>query len=255
MRIDEERIKAVEKVLKEPVAAGFSDQAWKIRNNLIVGSSIALVMGLAKVQIAPDSTFLGLKFNGLNDNVIRLTLAAVVIYLLFHFLWAGWDSLLEWRLRITGTRTVFQTGSMFAPRHVDYPVEPRQSTLYNWWVMQHTAIARVGIVVEELQEKLKTWAADIQAIREGKSDPYSNNLNNVISGLSQVNVQYADLVRALKANTEAITDDRIPTSLKRFDGWFQLFLRSQNLRWFVIEFVAPVIFSFAALYHLLKDFV
>jgi hypothetical protein len=250
MRVDEEKIKAVEKLLKEPVAAEFSPQAWKVRTNLIIASAIALAMGLAKIRIAADSTFLGLKFEGLNDIVVRVTLATVIVYLLFHFIWVGWDAFLEWRLRITGTRTAFQTGSFFSPPHVDHPVDPRQSTLYNWWTQQNRAIANVGIVVDQMQEEMKTWEGDIQAIREGKSDPYSQNLNQVVTGLSQVNVQYADLTRAVKANTDAITDDRIPTSLRRFDGWFELFQRSQNLRWFVIEFVAPVALSVAALYQL-----
>jgi hypothetical protein len=54
------------------------------------------------------------------------------------------------------------------------------------------------------------------------------------------------------AATDAITDDRIPTSLKRFDRWFELFQRSQNFRWLFIEFAAPVAFSIVALYYLLK---
>jgi hypothetical protein len=103
MHTDEERIKAVEKVLREPVTAHFDGQAWKIRTNLIVASSIALVMGLADLRVAGESTFVGLRFEGLNDVVIRSTLAAVIVYLLAHFLWASWDSFLEWRLRITGT--------------------------------------------------------------------------------------------------------------------------------------------------------
>ncbi len=251
MQIDEKRLRAVEKVLKEPVAAQFSEQAWKVRTNLFIASFIAMVMGVAKIRIAADSTFLGLKFMGLTDSVIRFTLAAVIVYLLIHFLWTAWDSFLEWRLRITGTRSAFRTGSFYEPDHVDHPVDPRQSTLYNWWTQQHHAIARVGEVVEELQAKLKAWENDINAIRQGKSDPYSTNLNNVIGGLSQIHVQYADLARAIKANTEAITDDRIPTSLKRFDDWFRLFLKSQNLRWLLIEFCAPVAIAGFGLYELL----
>lgn len=252
MRIDEQRIKAVEKVLKEPVAAEFSEQAWKIRTNLIVAASIALVMGLAKIQIAPDSTFLGLKFTGLNDTLIRFTLATVVVYLLVHFMWAGWDAFLEWRLRITGTRTLFQTGAFFGPEHVDYPVEPRQSTLYNWWSMQQATIGEIGKQAVAIQDSMRKWEADIQRIREGKDDPYSSNLNAVVHGLSQAQASAAKLAHIIEQNTKAMTDDRIPASLKRFDGWFQLFLRSQNLRWFVIEFLAPVAFSLTALYALLK---
>lgn len=253
MQIEEERLKAVEKILREPVAAHFSDQAWKIRTNLIIASSIALVMGLADLRITPASTFIGLQFEGLNNIVIRFTLAAVVVYLLVHFLWASLDTFLEWRLRITGTRSAFQTGSFFTSEHADYPDDPRQSTLYNWW-SRHRApmITNVGALMDDLKAKMKEWEKDIQAIREGKNDPYSHNLNHVIGGISQVNNQLAELGRKVEATKETITDDRIPTSLRRFDRWFQIFLRSENLRWLVIEFGAPVAFSFVALYQLLK---
>lgn len=180
MRIDEERIKAVEKNLKEPVALQFSDQVWKIRANLIVASAIALVVGVANLQISPESSFLGIRFSGLNDILIRTNLGAIVLYLLVHFLWTGWDSFLEWRLRVTGTRSAFQTGSMWSPEHVDHPVDPRQSTLYNWWTMQQSAIGNLGAIASEFKQKLATWEKDIQAICEGKDDPHSMNLSNVL---------------------------------------------------------------------------
>ena len=250
MEVDEEAIKAVEKVLKEPVAAQFSEQAWKIRNNLIVASTIALVMGLAQLQIHSDSTILGLRFTGLSDIVVRATLAVVIIYLLFHFIWAAWDSFLEWRLRITGTRSAFQTGAFFAPKHVDYPVDPRQSTLYNWWTMQHAAIGNLGKLASEMQATCRHWEAELKRLYGDKVD--CNNMSNVILQISQAREQAAELARRVEANTKVMTDARIPVSLKRFDDWFELFLRSQNLRWFVVEFVAPVAFSGYTLYVLLR---
>jgi hypothetical protein len=100
-------IQAVEKVLKEPVAAQFSEQAWKIRTSLFIASTIALVVALANLRINADSSILGLRFTGLSDPVIRFTLAAIILYLLFHFVWVSRDSFLEWKLRITGTRSAF----------------------------------------------------------------------------------------------------------------------------------------------------
>jgi hypothetical protein len=94
-------------VLKEPVAAQFSEQAWKIRTSLFIASTIALVVALANLRINADSSILGLRFTGLSDPVIRFTLAAIILYLLFHFVWVSRDSFLEWKLRITGTRSAF----------------------------------------------------------------------------------------------------------------------------------------------------
>lgn len=251
MQVDEERIRSVEKVLKEPVAAEFSAQAWKIRTNLIVASTIGLVMGLANLHIHPDSSILGLRFTGLSDNLIRFTLAGIIAYLLFHFLWVAWDGFLEWRLRVTGTRKGFVTGSMWEPEHTDTPVDPRQSTLYNWWQQQHIAIGELGKLATELEATSKRWEVNLQKLKEAHANsPDWENMNNVVRGLAESREQAAQFARNVAANTKAMTDERIPTSLKRFDGWFQLFLRSQNLRWLVVELVAPVAFAGYALYVL-----
>src|SRR5262249_16960966 len=121
METSEEKFQLVERVLKEPVAAEFSEQAWKIRTNLTLISGVSVVTCLAKLSITPDSSVLGLRFHGLNDIVIKFTLAAVVAYLLVHFVWVALDAFMEWRLRITGTKLAFQTGSLAASEHADYP--------------------------------------------------------------------------------------------------------------------------------------
>ena len=253
MEVDDKTIGAVEKILKEPVAAQFSDQAWRIRTNLIIASTIGLVMGLADLRIHPDSSILGLRFTGLSDTVIRVTLAGIIAYLLFHFLWVAWDGFLEWRLRITGTRATFQTGSLLAPDHADFPVDPRQSTLYNWWTHQHGSIGNLGKLADEMQATCGRWESDLEKLKaEHVHSPDWQNMGNIIRTLVESREQAAKLARNVEANTKAMTDARIPTSLRRFDSWFQLFLRSQNLRWLVVEFVAPVAFASFTLYLLLR---
>jgi len=252
VRVDEEAIRSVEKVLREPVAAEFSEQGWRIRTNLFVTSTIGLVTGLADLRIHPDSSILGLRFIGLSDTVIRMTLAGIILYLLFHFLWVAWDAFLEWRLRVTGTRRSFVTGSLIESRHADIPVNPRQSTLYNWWWQQARSIGELGNLASNLRAACHRWEGDIRKlIGTHPSSPDMQNLNNVLRGLSECGTQAAKLAQNVEANTKAITDERIPTSLKRFDSWFELFLRSQNLRWLVVEFVAPVALALFTLFILL----
>lgn len=253
METDEETIRNVEKVLKEPVAAEFSEQAWKIRTNLTLVSAIAVVMCLANLRITVDSSVLGLKFSGLNDGVIRVTLAAIVAYFLFHFVWVAWDAFLEWRIRITGTRVAFQTSAMFGPDHVDSPTDPRQSTLYNWWTEQQTSIDNVGQRVGELEAMCKRWEADLKGLMDKPENihaPTWQNMGNVLQGIADAKALAVKIVGNVESNTKAVTDARIPASLKRFDDWFQLFLRSQNLRWLVIEFFAPIAFAIYALFLL-----
>lgn len=256
MEPDDGTIKAVEKVLKEPVAAEFGEQAWRIRTNLTIVSAISVVMSLADLRIAPDSSVLGLKFAGLNDGVIRVTLATIVAYFLFHFLWVAWDAFLEWRLRVTGTRSAFQTGSMAGSDHADYPGDPRQSTLYNWWVRQQTSIGNLDAEVSALRATCKEWQDELIAERNrmgteaDKHVPGYQNVTKVAHQLGEAFAQITSLQRIVGLHLKAKTDPRIPVSLKRFDDWFQIFLRSQNLRWFVVELTAPIVFAVYALYLL-----
>jgi hypothetical protein len=104
MSSSESTTEAVFKVLGEPAFAEFSDNAWKIRTNLILASVISIAVVFGDLHIEPDSQILGLKFKGLTDAVLTNGLIAVVSYLLLHFVWTAIDALLEWRLRVTGTR-------------------------------------------------------------------------------------------------------------------------------------------------------
>jgi hypothetical protein len=131
-------------------------------------------------------------------------------------------------------------------------VNPRQSTLYNWWWQQARPIGELGTLASNLRAACLRWEADIRKLIDTHPiSPDMQNLSNVIRGLSECGTQTAKLANSVEANTKAITDERIPTSLKRFDGWFEIFLRSQNLRWLVVEFVAPVALALFTLFILL----
>jgi hypothetical protein len=210
-------------------------------------------MALANLRINADSSILGLRFTGLSDLVIRFTLAAIILYLLFHFVWVSWDSFLEWKLRITGTRSAFQTGSFWASEHVDFPSDPRQSTLYNWWTMQQSMIGDVGELANTIQNTCSRWESELEKIQaQHINSPDWGNLATIIQTIGEARNQSAEMGRKVEANTKAITDARIPTSLRRFDRWFELFLRSQNLRWLLIEFLTPVGLATVSLYQLLR---
>jgi len=156
----------------------------------------------------------------------------------------AWDGLLEWRLRVTGTRTLYQTGAFYGPDHVDYPVDPRQSTLHNWWAMQHGTIGELGQVAEDLRQKCRAWEAELQKLKDANPDsPAMQNLHNATHLLAATQEQASRVAQMVQHNTEKLSGPRIPTSLARFDRWYQLFLRSQNLRWLVVEFAAPVAFA------------
>jgi hypothetical protein len=128
----DENLYAVEKALGNPVAGDLPENALKVRRNLLAFGIISVVITLGGVKLDPTSSVLGFKFVGISENLILNTLLATNAYLLLHFMWYAFEGLLEWRLRVTGTRLAFLTGARYGSEHADYPNDPRQSTLYNW---------------------------------------------------------------------------------------------------------------------------
>jgi hypothetical protein len=241
-------IEAVEKVLGDPAFLELTENAWKIRTNLIFTSVISIAVVFGDLHLEPDSQIMGLKFKGLSDMILTNGLIALVAYLLFHFLWASVDALLEWRLRITGTRVAFVTTARLASEHGDYPSDPRQSTLYNWWKDEARKIGNFGAKVQDMDNRLSDWESEMKAKFSQGAD--AMNIANAIRPVVGLREELAKFTRELKASVASIEGARVPVSLRRFDSWFGLFLRSQNLRWLLIEFLAPVLVGGYALFLL-----
>lgn len=242
---EDEKLKAVEKVLGEPAFAEFTPNAWKIRTNLIIASVISIAVVFADLHIDPGSTVLGLKFHGLSDTVLTNGLFGVTLYLLLHFVWSAIDSLLEWRLRVTGTKVAFVTTGMFASDHADYPRDPRQSTLYNWWKDDARKIGNLTGKLSEIEKQLREWDTRLKAQFTEKPD--AMNIVNATSLISSVRDAVMKLERSITETKDTVSALRIPVSLRRFGGWFHLFLRSQNLRWLVVELGVPILAGLYAL--------
>ncbi|MFA7292222.1 MAG: hypothetical protein WC023_08235 [Rhodocyclaceae bacterium] len=248
MKSAEDSIEAVGKVLGEPAFLELTENAWKIRTNLILTSVISIAVVFGDLHIEPDSQILGLKFKGLSDEILTNGLIALVTYLLFHFLWVSVDSLLEWRLRVTGTRVAFVTTARLASEHGDYPSDPRQSTLYNWWKDEARKIGHIEPKMQEMNERLSHWESEMQAKFSQGAD--ATNIANAIGPVVGLRKELAKVTREIKAASACIEGTRVPASLERFDSWFCLYLRSQNLRWLVVEFLAPVLVGGYALFVL-----
>jgi hypothetical protein len=242
-------LKAVEDALGKPVLPELTVNVWKVRTNLIIASSISIAVALADLRIDPGSTFLGLKFFGLTDNLVRALLLIITGYLLIHFLWSALDAFLEWRLRITGTRLAFVTAGTFAKEHADYPNDPRQSTLYSWWVLEAQRIGNMSYNLKILQDLIENLDHDLREKYTSGADAL-NIANNACRPLAEAREAIHKLERSIGEAAKTIKAARIPGSLKRFDNWFHLFLRSQNLRWLVIDVLVPVGLAGIALYLL-----
>jgi hypothetical protein len=66
------------------------------------------------------------------------------------------------------------------------------------------------------------------------------NIVNACRPIGEAREQMMTLHRSIAETQKALSAIRVPASLERFDKWFELFLRSQNLRWLVVDFLVPV---------------
>lgn len=249
--VDVTSIEAVEKALGTPVSGELSNDALKVRRNLLVFGLISIFIVIAEVRLDPTSTVLGFKFIGLTDSLVRMGLLLTTSYLFLHFLWYVYESFLEWRLRVTGTKLAFLTGSEWGSEHADYPKDPRQSTLYSWWVREAKAIENLPEKMASVEETVKFWEDRIRA--EAARSSNIADLQTTLNILSETRVAIVGLTKSVDQVQKTLSAVRIVASLKRFDGWFYLFLRSQNFRWLLIDVSIPLLIGASAIFLLIKQ--
>ncbi len=88
--------KDLKKVLEEPIFLGYSDSVKKTRNLLLILSVISLFLIFGELKINSSSTLLGLKFDGLNTNIIYIGLLVLISFSSINFIWSSIDSFQEW---------------------------------------------------------------------------------------------------------------------------------------------------------------
>lgn len=215
----------------------------------MIASLVSLFAVLGNVHVDPTSTVLGLKLLGLNAELINIGTFVITLYLLIHFAWYAWDAFLEWRLRVTGTRVAFKTIAILASEDGDYPDDPRQSTLYYWWINQAKSMRSVPSAVADLRRFIEEASLEMQ--RAITATPYDGEILRRIEILRSS----ADKVESSMRATETIVaSHRVPVSLERFDSWFKLFLQSQHLRWAVIDVGIPMALAIGSLSGLAWEF-
>lgn len=241
---------AVKEALGKPVLAEFSEATSKIRLNLMIAALITIAIVMLEVKVSPTNTLLGVTFEGLTTTNLKTCLLLVNVYMFIHFLWCAADGIQEWRLRLTGTRVAFLTGATWGSEATDHPSEPRQSTLYNWWLDQTRRFKSTDEAIQRIQSAIEQLAAATENPDTSKPirpEQFAATQVHSIKSDIQTLGQQLDAARA------TIESQRIPVSLERFDKAFQLFLRSQNLRWLLIEAGFPLLLGGCSIFLLLRE--
>lgn len=239
----------IKKVLREPVQIEFSDSVKKIRNNLMIISFISLFVTIGEVNIRPDSKFFGLGFDGLDNSLIFNGLLIVLIYLLIHFIWSAYDSLQEWEVRVTGTKGAFDPADPMDIDdriHPDYPADARNSTFYYWCTTQ---ASKIGNLKKDLDLALSKIEGIEKSIHEMREEKYklSHSDVNISSQVQPIKIDIESTTRRIERIEKVLESNQLIESMKTFDRRFKFFLRSQNIRWFMIDFLAPILLASSAI--------
>lgn len=233
-----EKIDALQRSMGQPIGFDISEAATKIKRNLILVSSVALVLIFGGVEAAPGVSIFGVSLTGVTSTKLMVGLSIVLFYTLAHYLWYCYELYSEWVIRLTGAKLGFVTGGGVGAEGMDYPSDPKQSTLYNWWLGRSRAL----IDCKEVASKVDVQVAQINL----RIDDIVNNENPSANGamahqaIMLLNSTLEQVNSSILSTEAVLMQVRIPVSLARFDRRFGLLLKSQNLRIILIEIAFPI---------------
>lgn len=237
---------STEKVLREPVFIELSDYARKVKNSLVFSSTLGIGLSFTSILVSKDSTILGIRLENFSHKHVQILLLLLIIYFGIHYIWVALDNFIEWRLRITGTKTTFSTGASYGAVDADYPIDPRQSTLYNWWYSQQKELTSLN----NATRKIKLLEESLLEV----SEQYPENTIDIQGYLLELNENLRIYNENSRHIERVVNSDRITVSLRRFDNWYKLFIQSQNVRWFVFDFSLPIALSLLAIFGIYNNY-
>ena len=237
----ENKEKALQKVMGEPVGFDISEPATKIKRNLILVSIVIIVLLWGGVEAKPDVSIFGVSLTGVTSIKMMLGLSALLIYSLVHYLWYCYELYGEWVIRITGVSVGFITGGTFSGDGMDYPSNPKQSTLYNWWRERSRDLPDYRKTANKIEESFEDIKSKIESIRESAGLRY--NVDSARDAVQHLQGVIGQLAGEISHANQLLDAARIPVSLERFDRRFRLLLKSQNARVLVVEILFPVLLA------------
>ncbi|TMN33664.1 hypothetical protein [Pseudoalteromonas sp. S2755] len=240
-----------QKILSEPVLVAFPENAKKVRSHLMILCFVSLFLTLGGVGIDPSSTFFGLKFKNLDDELIFYGLVVLLVYQLIQFVWYSYDALQEWELRTTGTKGAFSpvnNRNFEESVHPDFPSDARNSTLYYWWKTQTQYIGNLEPLFNDAKEKMDEFEKRVHEATDRGN--LSRDTQNISTHVKPLKKSWAEVSSSLKAIEETLGSDQIPVSLGIFERRFKFFLVSQNLRWILVEYATPIALASVSLYFI-----
>lgn len=221
----------IDEILSLPVMQEQTDTERKLKNNLIAFSVIAIFMYYGDLSISSDSTFLGVKFSGLNQNKIYIGLFIFIVYAAIHYLWYVQDAFLNWRLRCTAISELRPIRYSSAAGSVELK-DKKNNTLYHWWNYTKKYINEKYIIDEAL---IKT----IEALEHHALSNHFDEHLSIQNLLNETKTNIDESKKAIEELSDILSKDPFTLALPRFNNAFSYFLVSQNIRWMIFECIVP----------------
>lgn len=202
-------------VLLKPNIDPMDSNTQRIRRNLIVTSVIGYFFSFGSTGINSNSSFGGVKFDGLDTNSIRFLILFGLLNFIIHFIWATLDHFKENKYRLTGIAIPMISFSTSATsRHQLEPNtnDAKQSSIYSWWRNHRNLLEEYKKLLSSTEDSTK----EINSIKRRIED-----LENYFPYINE--------------------------SLKRFDLGFWEYQRSQLLRWIILDIGFPLIIGIISL--------
>lgn len=238
-----------------PIFVTGDDESRKIKKNLIIVSFVAMFLYFGDVHINPASSFFGMQFSGLTEKTIHLGLLLVLLYLTSHFLWHSFDSLQEWEARCTATGKAFRRvliDNIDEQVKPPLPEDPRNLSLYFWWSTQAGYIGNLSQEIMDCLKQLRDCSAETLEYLKSEEGRGDRDVDNVRHKLDECTSKLNDIDFSVRNAAGALMSDQVQRSLVRFDRRFHMWLKSQNIKWIVFEFVGPLFAALVAVYGLAK---
>ncbi|MFQ1763031.1 hypothetical protein ACK366_09005 [Aeromonas veronii] len=233
-------------VLKQPVMTELTETERKIKNNLIAFSFIAIFMHYGRLSISPESTMLGLRFDGLSQDKIYLCFFMLVAYSSIHYFWCVKDAFKNWKLRLT-TIMEIEPGDWGSLYHVQRLDDKRNNTIYHWWAFQYKTFTDKLFLNDSLVASIKELE---ESISHDINLGFVENVNMLCSRLDSASSAAGKASRDTEELIKLLTDTPFKDVLPNFNSSFRSFLISQNLRWLVFECIIPFGLAGLSLYCL-----
>lgn len=244
----------IQLIMKEPYPLQLSQYEEKMRRNLLAYSVAAISACLLGAAPSKSPVLLGLvELKQFNGDVILYSLSALVLYELVNYGSSIFNSFSYWRVRLTGTRLDVDRGSPSSmggeDEQADYSGDERNSTIYTWMFERAPSFHAVINNIEGYGMALQKVCARL------------DETHGLIVNSSDVNSNKDALMQSINKFIEYNNSVRINESMKRFDNWFNMMIRSQSIRWLVLDCILPILLALIALvaisqslFHWIPDF-